>query len=53
MYDIPTEYHGAIAGVFAGYVADSLIEHNTIERASYTGTRPLPLYLDILGIWES
>ena len=52
MYDIPTEYHGAIAGVFAGYVADSLIEHNTIERASYTGKRPSLSILTFL-IWES
>lgn len=45
MHDIPTVFHGAIAGVFAGYVADSMIEHNTIERASYTGISKGRLYI--------
>ena len=37
MHNIPVEFHGAIAGVFAGYVSNSTIEHNTITNASYTG----------------
>jgi len=36
IHDIPTEYHGAIP-IFAGYVADVILQYNTIERCSYSG----------------
>ena len=33
--DIPQEFHGAV-GIFGGYIANSTIAHNTLERLSYT-----------------
>ena len=36
IHDMPVEYHSAI-GVFAGYIANSSISHNTMERLSYDG----------------
>lgn len=36
IHDVTKEYHGAI-GIFAGYIANSSISHNTIQRVSYDG----------------
>jgi hypothetical protein len=36
IHDMPLEYHSAI-GIFAGYIADSTIAHNSMERLSYDG----------------
>jgi hypothetical protein len=36
IHDMPLEYHSAI-GIFAGYIANSTIAHNSMERLSYDG----------------
>lgn len=36
IHDMPIEYHSAIS-VFAGYIANSSISHNTMEHLSYDG----------------
>jgi hypothetical protein len=36
IHDIPVEYHGAVP-IAPGYVADTVLQYNTIERSSYSG----------------
>ena len=36
IHDMPVEYHSAI-GIFAGYIANSSISHNTMSKLSYDG----------------
>ena len=36
IHDMPTEFSGAV-GIFGGYIFNSTIAHNTLERLTYTG----------------